>query len=391
MTRTVAMLIALVVCAFFGAGSAGAQSDSVMMTATVNGQDVGSASSDQPLRLDPDGWADVAVTLTNSGGAAVSVRRVDLAGRVLGLTFFSYATSVDLTIAPGATETLRYRLDLSDLESQATGLMRGELAVVDANRDTVATLSTVADVRGSLVSVYGLFGIALAVLTALALLDTALALAKHRLSMNRWQRGLRFLAPGVGIGLVLVFTASVARLWVPDLGLWLVVAGLTAAASFALGYFSPTPVDDDDLDGDLDDGAFAGDDFVTGEVTPAWPGSGDTTESVPAWPGAPGQGDVTTVGRAHDRDPADSTQPWPGSGEATQAASASPSAPSQGDVTTVGRAHDPADSTQPWPGSGEATQAAPASDGDATQVVRVADSDATQVVRIRRPPDEEGV
>jgi hypothetical protein len=327
MTRTVAMLIALVVCAFVGTGSAAAQTDSVTMKATVNGQDVGSASGSEPLRLDPDGWADVAVTLTNSGGEAVSVRRVDLAGRVLGLTFFSYATSVDLTVAPGATDTLRYRLDLSDLAGQATGLMGGELVVLDANRNEIAAQSTVTDIRGSLISVYGLFGIALAVLTALALLDTALALAKHRLSMNRWQRGLRFLGPGVGIGLVLVFTASVARVWVPDLGLWLVVAGLTAAASFALGYFSPTPVDDDLDDDDLDQGAFAGDDDVTERVAPAWPAP-------------PSEGDVTAVGRTRDGDAAP---------------------------------------TQAWPGSGDATQAAP-----------VGGDDATQVVRIWRPPTERG-
>jgi hypothetical protein len=255
-TRTIAMVavaLAMVVCALFGAGSATAQSGAVTMSATVNGQDVATASGAEPLRLQPDGWADVAVKLSNGGGEAVEVRRVNLSGRVLGLTFFSYATTVDLVIAPGATDTLRYRLDLTDLDGQATGLMGGGLVVTDADRNTIAELSTVTDVRGSLISVYGLFGIAIAVLTALAVLDTALALAKNRLSMNRWQRGLRFLGPGVGIGLVLVFSASVARLWVPDLGLWLVVAGLTAAVSFALGYFSPTPVDDEDDDDDFDD------------------------------------------------------------------------------------------------------------------------------------------
>ena len=263
MTRTiamVAMVVAMAVCALFGAGTATAQTGAVTMSATVNGQDVATANGSEPLRLEPDGWADVAVKLTNNGAEAVDVRRVNLSGRVLGLTFFSYATTVDLTIAPGATDTLRYRLDLTDLDGQATGLMGANLVVTDANRTTIAELSTVTDVRGSLMSVYGLFGIAIAVLTALAVLDTALALAKNRLSMNRWQRGLRFLGPGVGIGLVLVFSASVARLWVPDLGLWLVVAGLTAAVSFALGYFSPTPVDDDDddFDDEPDDEALAG-------------------------------------------------------------------------------------------------------------------------------------
>lgn len=260
MVAMVAMVVAMAVCALFGAGTATAQTGAVTMSATVNGQDVATANGSEPLRLEPDGWADVAVKLTNSGAEAVDVRRVNLSGRVLGLTFFSYATTVDLTIAPGATDTLRYRLDLTDLDGQATGLMGANLVVTDANRTTIAELSTVTDVRGSLMSVYGLFGIAIAVLTALAVLDTALALAKNRLSMNRWQRGLRFLGPGVGIGLVLVFSASVARLWVPDLGLWLVVAGLTAAVSFALGYFSPTPVDDDDddFDDEPDDQALAG-------------------------------------------------------------------------------------------------------------------------------------
>jgi hypothetical protein len=269
-TRTIAvvtMALTMAVCALLGAGNATAQSDAVTMSATVNGQDVATASGAEPLRLQPDGWADVAVTLTNGGDEAVDVRRVNLSGRVLGLTFFSFATTVDLVIEPRATDTVRYRLDLTDLDGQATGLMGGDLVVTDADRNTIAELSTVTDVQGSLMSVYGLFGIAIAVLTALAVLDTALALAKNRLSMNRWQRGLRFLGPGVGIGLVLVFSASVARLWVPDLGLWLVVAGLTAAVSFALGYFSPTPVDDDDddFDDEPDDEAPKGGDSFYGD------------------------------------------------------------------------------------------------------------------------------
>lgn len=68
------------------------------------------------------------------------------------------------------------------------------------------------DVRGSLISVYGLFGIALAVLTALALLDAALALARHRLSRTAGSEGCGCWHPGSGIGLIVAFSASVARL-----------------------------------------------------------------------------------------------------------------------------------------------------------------------------------
>ena len=111
----------------------------------------------------------------------------------------------------------------------------------------------VTDVHGSLVSVYGLFGLALLVLTILAFADVLLAIARHRMSPNRWRRGLRFLTPGIGLGLVLVFTLSALAVWVPSPGTWLVTVVVSAAVFFVLGYLSPTPrateeEDDEDLD-----------------------------------------------------------------------------------------------------------------------------------------------
>ncbi|HEX9831467.1 MAG TPA: hypothetical protein VGA66_00015 [Mycobacterium sp.] len=258
MTKSIGALLVVMTAVFVGAPSAAAQDGGLEMSATIDGHDVGAASSGDPLRLEPGQSVEVVLELTNRGSDVVDLRRVELAGHVLGLTFFNYSTEVGLTVAPGAADTLRYRLDLYGLDGQATGLIAGALTVVDAEADAVASIPTVTDVRGSLISVYGLFGIALVVLTALALVDAALALARHRLSANRWQRGLRLLAPGVGIGLVVAFSASVARLWVPNTGLWLVLSGLTATLFFALGYFSPTPDDDDDeFDDEFDDDAMS--------------------------------------------------------------------------------------------------------------------------------------
>jgi hypothetical protein len=252
--KAIGALVAVLACAFIGTAAAAAQTDSATVSATVDGRDVAAASATDPLRLDPGESVEVAVELTNHGTEAVDVRRVALTGRVVGLTFFSYATSTQFSVEPDATDTLRYRLDLIGLDGQATGLIGGALTVMDTDGNAIASIPTVTDVRGSLISVYGLFGIALAVLTVLAVLDAAFGIAKHRLSANRWQRGLRLLAPGVGIGLVVAFSASVARLWVPSTGLWLVLAGLTAAVFFTLGYFSPTPhyEEDEDLDEDED-------------------------------------------------------------------------------------------------------------------------------------------
>jgi hypothetical protein len=221
--------------------SAGAQADLVTASATIGGRDVAAARSGQPLRLYPDQSVEVIVELANHGTQPVHVRRVELTGRVLGLKFFSYATMIDAVVPPGGSDTVRYELDLTGLRGQATGLIAGELAVVDTAGNRVVTISTVTDVRGSLISVFGLFGIGLAVLTVLAIVDAALAISRHRLSANRWHRGLRLLTPGLGIGLVLGFTTSVTRLWLPNTGLWLLIAGGTAAAFFAVGYVSPTP------------------------------------------------------------------------------------------------------------------------------------------------------
>jgi multisubunit Na+/H+ antiporter MnhG subunit len=170
---------------------------------------------------------------------------------VLGLTLFSFATGVELTVPPGASGTVHYQLDLNDLKHQATGLIDTELIVRNHARDQVAVVHMVADVRGSLWSVYGLLGLALLVLTALATVDAAIAIARHKDSQNRWRRGLRLLTPGIGIGLVLAFSASVVRWWVPSTRLWLLVAGVTAVAFFVLGYFSPTPENEDEDEDDV--------------------------------------------------------------------------------------------------------------------------------------------
>ncbi|GAA4485602.1 hypothetical protein GCM10023094_40660 [Rhodococcus olei] len=220
--------------------------EGVQMSATINGQDVAGAGQDNPVRLDPNTEARVSITLTNGSAEPLNVAATDLTGHVLGLSFFEYHTSVAVTVAPGATQTIAYALDLSGLDGQATGLINGSLRVLGDGGADIADLPTVIDVRGSLVSVYGLFGLAIAVLTVLAIVDTALALARHRLPANRWRRGMRFLTPGVGIGLVLVFTLSAVRVWVPTADKWLLVAAGFAIGFFLVGYFTPTPVAEED-------------------------------------------------------------------------------------------------------------------------------------------------
>jgi hypothetical protein len=254
--KWIAALTIVLAAGFAGSAVAHAAISGVTVAATFNGQDIARASTVEPVRLEPGTLAKVALDVTNKGKDAVVVKRVELSGDILGLSFYRYVASTELTVQPGTTGKLSYQVDLTDLDRQATGLIRGDLKVTDEAGRVIATIPTVTDVRGSLWSITGLFGVFLILFTALTLLGVILAVARHRLPANRGLRGLRFLLPGIGIALVLGFTASVLRLWVPTTEVWLAAAGILAFVLFALGYFSPMPGDEDEDEDYFDDGDY---------------------------------------------------------------------------------------------------------------------------------------
>jgi len=209
--------------------------------ASIDGRSLSSSSSAHPIRLHPDRPTILELTVTNDGDGPEIVQTVRLEGRVIGLTFYAYDTAVGLSVAPGTTEERRYSLDLSGLKGQATGLIPSHLKLLDQARHELASQSTLVDVRGSWHSVYGWFGFGIAVITGVLLLSALLALARHRLSPNRFARGLQFLAPGVGLGLTLVFGLSVARVFAPRAGTWVTILLICAAAFFLGGFLTPAP------------------------------------------------------------------------------------------------------------------------------------------------------
>jgi len=114
----------------------------------------------------------------------------------------------------------------------------------------VGSVPLVVDVSGSLLSVYGLFGLAVAFLTILSFLGALVGMARHRLPANRWRRALRFLTPGLGLGLVINFTLSATRVFVPRFGRWVSIVLVSAAVLFILGYLTPAPDSDEDEEGE---------------------------------------------------------------------------------------------------------------------------------------------
>jgi hypothetical protein len=123
---------------------------------------------------------------------------------------------------------------------------------LDGHRNVLAAQDATLDVRGSLWSVYGLFGLVILVVTTAWIANVALRLRRGTLPPNRWQRATRFLVPGVGMGLVFVFTLSALRIVAPTAMLWLPVVIGAAAVMFAFGYLTPEPARDHVDDGESD-------------------------------------------------------------------------------------------------------------------------------------------
>lgn len=254
--------------------------------ASINGRPVGEIDANDPVLLDPEEGALLHVTLTNPSVEEVTVRSVRLDGKVMGLTMYNFTTRVDVVLPPDSVTTRTFEIDLIDLSGQATGLIPSRLQLIDADRAVLQEEEFPADIRGSVTSVYGVFGFAVLGITLLMLGSLLLRIRRTSMPENRWLRGMRFLPVGVGLGLVLTFTLSATRQLSPSATSWTTIVLLCGAASFAIGYFLPIGVaeaqessddmdgDADGPDGDTDDAALemVGSDLAAGDATSATAG-----------------------------------------------------------------------------------------------------------------------
>lgn len=279
MRRSVAAVVALVLAGWLGAGGpAMADGDRLIMEAKVDGKVVG----DGRMTIDPARPTTIEITVSNPSTSTQRVKTVRLSGSALALTFFAYDTTVAFDVPAGGNATRSFPLDLADLDRQATGLLPASVTLLGNDREVLAEVETTSDVRGSLWSVYGVFGIALIVLTALAWVSALVALARQRLPANRWRRALRFVPAGFGAGLSAVVTLSVLRLVPPAPTAEIPLILGAAAVTLALGYLTPYPGDEaeaaygpergeddfDDYDTAYDTGTHDPDTYDTGSYDP---------------------------------------------------------------------------------------------------------------------------
>src|SRR5262249_47963311 len=142
------------------------------------------SDSADPVVLNPKNPSVVHVEITNDKDVPMSIHTLRLNGTVAGLDFFAFETTLLIDIAPHSHEVRDIPLDLAALDGQAVGLLPATFQVLDTQRHVIASEGGVVDVRGSIASVYGVWGIVAGVLTAIQLAQLSFALANHRLPRN---------------------------------------------------------------------------------------------------------------------------------------------------------------------------------------------------------------
>lgn len=233
------VLMAVALTGLLVAPSANAAGGDVRLTASLAGKDLADYQR-RPLVLDPAEELRVQVEMHNTGTTRRAVRYVRLDGQVLGTTFFNYSVRVDVDLQEDA-RARRFSIDVSDLGAQAVGLLPGRLVLLDEQRRVLAASAVPVDVRGSLGSAYGVFGLLVAACTGLLLAAALTRLALGRLTENRWFRATRFAVPGIGVGLTLTFSLSAFGVLVPEPSSSLALAVGGGVVGLILGFLTPTP------------------------------------------------------------------------------------------------------------------------------------------------------
>lgn len=234
LVAAVAVLAAPVLSAAAPA-DAGSSSEPLAVTVAVDGQ----PTDGRAVPIDPDQPVSLVITATNKGDSEQRVRTVRLSGDVLGLSFFSYDTMVPFSVPAHDSATRTLVLDLGDLRGQTIGLMPASVRLLDIADTSLGSADTVTDVRGSIVSLFGAFGLVLLVFTAAAWVSGLRAVSRRRRQDGRAKWVARFLPAGIGTGMLAVVWLSVFRVLAPEplpaLGVILggAVLGVLAAGTVA--------------------------------------------------------------------------------------------------------------------------------------------------------------
>jgi hypothetical protein len=221
----------------FGCSSGGG--DAIEFEASLAGQPVADSSPRNPIRLHQAQVTTLAVEAVNRTDQPLTIAHVRLEGQLLDLIFLTYDTGIHETLQPGEQRQIVFPLDFFDLDGQAHGLLRSQITLFDADRNSLGQQQLIIDGRGSPFATMSMFTMLLLGLTAVSLAWNLLRLAQRRLPVNRFARGLRFAHTGIGLGLALAALCSTIRIWPLPTTTWVPLTVITALIAFGAGYLSP--------------------------------------------------------------------------------------------------------------------------------------------------------
>jgi hypothetical protein len=226
---------------------------SVRFAATLDGQQLGLSSTGDPIVIDPDRTATLALAISNTAPVPVTVRQVQIRGSAFGLTLLAYDVVVNARIAPGSTTRVDVPVEFFDLGDQVTGLLPATIRLISPERAELASRDFTVDVRGSATSLMAIFTFVVAIATGAAIVLIWIAIGRRRLPRSRWQRGLRFALVGAGVGVTLTLFLAELLLVSPKGSVWIPLLFVPTIGLFLLGWFSPGPLADLDEEDEVED------------------------------------------------------------------------------------------------------------------------------------------
>lgn len=256
MIRRATALVLFAVASLLVVGCSSSEStDALRVDGRIDDVRLPDADAADPARLEPGATSILALSLVNQTDEPVTVSHIRLEGELLGLTFLTYDVRVVLEVPAGGTRFVEVPLDFFDLDQQAHGYLRTHLRTYDADRQRLSSDEFAVDVRGKPFSTMSVFALLLLGITVATAAYSLRDLARRSLPAHRMARGVRFLIPGLGVGLLLSAAFSILRIFPLPSSSSVPLTVIPALAAFAAGYFlTPAPDDgDDDLDEDDDE------------------------------------------------------------------------------------------------------------------------------------------
>lgn len=227
------LITGAIVSSFLLAASASFAQEGPQVLVRLDGAAVNGSPS--PLRIDASEPVQLAVRVDNPTADPIVVSHVRLRVRALGITYLGARADIDGSVPAGANRSFRAVLDVRGFG--ALGLLPASVEVMDARGALIATTRMTADVRGSILSGFGLLGIALMVITLLGLATLCTRVLQDRMPSDPATRARLYAAVGIGGGASIAFLGAVGRVVSMRAGttVLLMIAGAAVLAAIGVG------------------------------------------------------------------------------------------------------------------------------------------------------------